>query len=49
MQVFIFSSQIDTSVVGFTTRRGGGNLPVVYAPSSVGNMMMTAGASPTKS
>jgi hypothetical protein len=32
MQVFIFRSQIDTGVVGFTTRRGGGNLPVVYAP-----------------
>jgi hypothetical protein len=32
MQVFIFRSQIDTSVVGFTRRRGGGNLPVVYAP-----------------
>lgn len=32
MQVFIFCSQIDTSVVGFTTRRGGGNLPVAYAP-----------------
>ena len=32
MQVFVFRSQIDTSVVGFTTRRGGGNLPAAHAP-----------------
>jgi hypothetical protein len=32
MQVFIFRSQIDTSVIAFTTRRGGGNLPAAYAP-----------------
>ena len=32
MQVFVFRSQTDTSVVGYTTRRGGGNLSAEFAP-----------------
>jgi len=32
MQVFIFHSKIDTSMVGFSRRRSGGNLPAAYAP-----------------
>lgn len=32
MQVFIFRSKINPGMVGFTTRRGGGNLPAEYAP-----------------
>jgi hypothetical protein len=32
MQVFVFRSQIDARVVGFTTRRGAGNLPAEFAP-----------------
>ncbi|MGA3004116.1 MAG: hypothetical protein ABSE20_20575 [Acetobacteraceae bacterium] len=31
MQVFVFRSRRDTSVLGFTTRRGGGNLPAEFA------------------
>jgi hypothetical protein len=43
MQVFIFRSEKDTDVVGFTAQRDGRNLPVEYAPwkSLGGNAIQT--------
>jgi hypothetical protein len=39
MQVFVFRSRKDDFIVGFTTRRGGGNLPEEFAPWALLNKM----------
>jgi hypothetical protein len=45
MQVFIFRSEKDSNIVGFTAQRDGGNLPAEFAPwTAQGNSAIQSGA-----
>jgi hypothetical protein len=46
MQVFLFQSQKDTDVAGFTTHKDGDNLPIEFAPwKQLGSSVMQVGMS----